>query len=123
MTSLSHLRKIAAQLMFACAALVLTFGPTVDAVAGAARMAVEAGHAGGFLKALAAFDVIDDTLDHLPGKLVGEAQQQHLAVPLPPPVVADAGAPSAAPARGWALRPAKPLASRPSESLERPPRA
>ena len=122
MSRLFPLRRILARALFAWAALILSLGPSMDAVAGAAKASVEAGHSTFILEAVASFDVIDDPLDHFPGKS-GEPQQQHVAVPLLPSRAAEVGAPFAADQCVWIVSAGSPLASCTPEGLERPPRA
>ena len=122
MTGLPHLRWITARVLFACAALILSLGPSVDAMAGAAKLSLEAGHSTAALETVASFDVIDDTLDHLPGKVGGEPQQQQLAVPLSPASSAELVPPFVAGAWNWVVSAGPVLRSRAPEGLERPPR-
>lgn len=111
-----------AHALFACAALLLSLGPSVDAMAGAAKIAVESGRTGAVVTAVAALDLIDDTLDHLPGKSGGE--QQQLIVPPLSPAAAPEVTPSVFEADGgWIACPVRALASCPSENPKRPPRA
>jgi|GEM_PF-2947234 len=121
MTFLSHLRWIAGRALFAVAALILSLGCSVDAVAGAAKASVEAGHGGVIVKAIAAFDVIDDALDHLPGKAGGEPQQQ-LVLPLPPAPDIAMAPPQGYRTCGWSLGAGLPPGLCAPEGLERPPR-
>lgn len=118
----SGLRRIFAHAVYAVAAFILSLGPSVDAGAGVANAAVEAGASSSALKLIAAFDVIDDTLDHLPGKS-GEPQQQQLMAPISSPMTVVAVAMRSAEDCGWASPGVAALASCVPDRLDRPPRA
>ena len=108
--------------LFALATLILSVGPSLDALGGAARAAVQAGETSTVVRLVAAFDVIDDVLDHLPGKDGGEAQQQQHVVPPVGIEIAPAATPLKAADFSWSLPAIALLASRPYEPLDRPPR-
>lgn len=109
------------QALFALAALLLAFGPPVDAAAHAAKKAVEAGRASPIVQVLSAFDVIDDVLDHIPGESAG-AQQHVLGAAVWPPEGLDLAAPSPLTHVSWKVAVDSLLASRTPDGQDRPPR-
>jgi hypothetical protein len=121
--TLSKLSRRLACALFALAGAIYCLGASADSVAGVAKASVEAGHSGVMLKVIAAFDVIDDALDHLPGKASGEAQQQHQAVPLSPAPGGAVTPRHVASACEWLTDPDGHADLSAPEGLERPPRA
>ena len=108
--------------LFALAALIISIGPSLDALGGAAQTAVEAGETSMVVRLVAAFDVVDDVLDHVPGKSGGEPQQQQHVVAPTGIEIAPAATPLAPADFSWSPPDIRTLASRPPERLDRPPR-
>lgn len=113
----SSANRALARALFVLAALFLAMGPTLDTAAHAAE---QSDHP--ISKVLAAFDVIEDVTDHIPGappKVQG--QQILLAVAWPDPTTPAIEIPSK-PDRDWTLPLSAPLVSVFSDSQDDPPR-
>lgn len=69
-------------------AMLLAFGPPMDAAAHVAAQAVAAGDNSPVMTFVAAFDVLDDVLDHLPGDNPNKPAQIVITMAIPAPVLA-----------------------------------
>ena len=109
-----------ARTLFALAALILSLGPPLDALAHPASVAVEAGQDSLLLKLISTFDVIDDGLDQLPGAPAHDQQQLTVApFSLEPLLTVAQPATSGA---AWGLPASSLLHLRSPFRLDRPPR-
>lgn len=103
-------------------AMLLAFGPPLDTAAHVASQAVEAGDSSPILKFVAAFDVLDDALDHLPGDGPGKPAQIVITMAMPTPVLASFAIVHEEPVEHGLTTPEL-FASQTLPPLDRPPRA
>ena len=104
--------------MFALATFFFVFAPTMDALAKEDALEARPSVAE---RVLAAFDVVDDVLDHLPGH-VPAAQQHHVQLAQTPQAVAERAVALTEDTLTWALASDAPKPTADSEPPGHPPR-